>query len=198
MKMNAVASSRAIRSDAESLSWAFAAHTNADHAHHTSARISIARPNPAQLRWRESSVVTWVIANTNTKSNSSSIGRVRRSEATGAPVANLDSAVISATAEVSLTGSGGLVLALPGRALAAVLERSLLALDPFQRALVLVVAADHAGPRPSRSCAQLGRPVGISGAGTLAPAAREQPLVRLDRGGELRTRQLLIEQPRLA
>ena len=40
--MNAVATSSASRKVVASLSWAFAAHTNADHAHHTSARISIA------------------------------------------------------------------------------------------------------------------------------------------------------------
>src|SRR5437763_1875500 len=79
MKMNAVAASKQRRSDLESAACAFAAHTKADQAHHTSARISIARPKPAQLNWRESSVVTWAIANTNTKSHSSSTGLVRRS-----------------------------------------------------------------------------------------------------------------------
>ena len=41
----------------------------------------MARPNPAHVRSRESSVVTCVIANTNTRSHSSSTGVVRRSSA---------------------------------------------------------------------------------------------------------------------
>ena len=57
--------------------WALAAHTNADQAHHTSASTSIERPNPAQLRSRDSKEETWVIANTNTRSQSSSTGVVR-------------------------------------------------------------------------------------------------------------------------
>ena len=70
---------RPARSVGESASCAFAAHTNADHAHHTSARTSIARPNPRQVWSRHRSVVTCVIANTNTRSHSSSTGLVRRS-----------------------------------------------------------------------------------------------------------------------
>ena len=75
--------SRQARSVGESATCAFAAHTYADHAHHTSASTSIARPNPRQVRSRHSSVVTWVIANTNTRSQSSSTGAwSRRSSST--------------------------------------------------------------------------------------------------------------------
>ena len=65
------------------MSCAFAAHTNADHAHHTSASTSIERPRPAHVRSLASSVVTWVTAKTNTRSHSSSTGLVRRSSAMG-------------------------------------------------------------------------------------------------------------------
>ena len=78
-KMNTVATSSVGRTTGESAGLAFTTHTKADHAHHISASTSIARPKPAQLCSRESSVVTWVTANTNTRSQNSSTGLVRRS-----------------------------------------------------------------------------------------------------------------------
>ena len=50
MKMRTIARRSAIRSTGEAVSCAFAAHTNADHAHHTSASTSIERPKPAHER----------------------------------------------------------------------------------------------------------------------------------------------------
>src|ERR1700733_440064 len=97
MKIAIEDTSRQARSVGEPATCAFAAHTNADHAHHTSASTSIARPNPRQVRSRHSSVVTCVIANTNTRSHSSSTGLDRRSSAVSGGV----SYAISSTRGVS-------------------------------------------------------------------------------------------------
>ena len=122
------------------------------------------------VRWRESSVVTCVIANTNTRSQSSSSGLVRRS-ATGLRLV-VDPGLrrdLGHGRKFRSPTQAGCALAL-GRAL----ERSrcgrgrALALDPFQRALVLVVAPHHARPRPAVAIAKLGRPVGSPGRGSLA------------------------------
>src|SRR5437764_3479578 len=78
-RINREASSKTPRSTAASGSWALVAHTNADHAHHTSARTSIERPKPVQDRLDPSRVVTWVTANTNTRSHRSSTAPVERS-----------------------------------------------------------------------------------------------------------------------
>ncbi len=79
MKMAMVAQSRLRVIARELAAWALLAHTKADHAHQMRARTSIARASPAQVRSLASSVVTWVTANTNTRSHSSSTGLVRRS-----------------------------------------------------------------------------------------------------------------------
>ena len=84
MKMRPVATSSTARKMRASGSCAFVAQTNADHAHQTSARTSIARPKPAQSRSRRSNVVTCVTAKTKTRSHRSSIGVVRRSATTSA------------------------------------------------------------------------------------------------------------------
>src|SRR3954452_23447320 len=83
-KVSTIASSRTSRSVGDPVSCAFAAHTNADHAHHTRARTSSERPRPAQVRSRDRSAVTWVTAKTKTRSQSSSTALVRRSSAMGA------------------------------------------------------------------------------------------------------------------
>ena len=79
MKISSVAAKRTALSVADSVSWALAAQTKADHAHQTSARTSIALPNPAHERSWASSVVTCVTAKTKTRSHRSSTGLVRRS-----------------------------------------------------------------------------------------------------------------------
>src|SRR4029078_7213664 len=58
---------------------AFAAHTNADHAHQISASTNSPSPAPSHVRWCEMSDVTCVTAKTKTRSQSSSTGDVRRS-----------------------------------------------------------------------------------------------------------------------
>ena len=82
MKMKTVASSRHSRRLGAVVGCAFAAQTNADHAHQISASASIERPKPDQVKSRESSEVTCVTANTNTRSHNSSSGLVRRSSST--------------------------------------------------------------------------------------------------------------------
>ena len=79
--MNPIPASSDRRTGRELSSSAFTAHTNADQAHQTSASATIASPSPPHVRWLRSSVVTCVIANTNTRSHSSSIGLTRRSSA---------------------------------------------------------------------------------------------------------------------
>src|SRR3979490_2741657 len=79
MKMRTIASRSASRSVGAAVSCAFAAHTNADHAHQTRARTSIERPKPAHVRSWASSAVTCVTAKTKTRSQRSSTGLVRRS-----------------------------------------------------------------------------------------------------------------------
>lgn len=81
MKIEMLAARRQNRRIGEPAVCALAAQTHADHAHHTSASTSIDRPKPAQVRSRHRSVVTWVIANTNTRSHRSSTGALRRSSA---------------------------------------------------------------------------------------------------------------------
>ena len=99
-KMRTIASSSDPRRTGESLSCALAAHTNADHAHHTSASTSIERPNPAQVSECASSAVTCVTAKTKTRSQRSSTGLVRRS------ISRRSIAEVSAQAPVG-AGSGG-------------------------------------------------------------------------------------------
>src|SRR5690348_2465458 len=77
MKITAVENSRQTRTVPDAAVCAFAAHTNADQAHHTSASTSIERANHPQVRSRDSSEETSVTANTNTRSHSSSTGVVR-------------------------------------------------------------------------------------------------------------------------
>ena len=104
--------SRHARSIRDCSSCALAAHTNADHAHHTRARTSIASPNRAQLVSCASSVVTWVTAKTKTRSHSNSTGVVRRSAAGSAGVGAGRSSAGSCATVASLThtkyrGAGG-------------------------------------------------------------------------------------------
>src|SRR4051812_38639373 len=68
MKMEIIEISRAARSASPSGSAALAAHTNADHAHQISASTSSPRPAPRQLSSCVISAVTWVTANTKTRS----------------------------------------------------------------------------------------------------------------------------------
>jgi hypothetical protein len=79
MKISTIPTSKTPRSTCDSSCSAFAAHTYADHAHQTRASTSIPRPKPGHDKSRERSVVTWVKANTNTRSHNSSTGVVRRS-----------------------------------------------------------------------------------------------------------------------
>src|SRR3954453_6976190 len=83
-KVRIIARKRSARTCDALGSWAFVTHTNADHAHHTSARTSMALPNPAHVRSCASRVDTWVTAKTNTRSQNSSTEDVRRSTAAGA------------------------------------------------------------------------------------------------------------------
>ena len=55
-----------------SMSIAFVIQVKPDHAHQTSASTSAARAKPAALVFERRSSVTWVIANTNTRSKKSS------------------------------------------------------------------------------------------------------------------------------
>jgi hypothetical protein len=81
MKIGTIATSRTARRVGASSDSALAAHTYADHAHHISASTSIERASAVHVRSADRSVVTWVTANTNTRSHSSSTGVVRRSAA---------------------------------------------------------------------------------------------------------------------
>src|SRR5579859_5042095 len=156
MKMKAVAVRSASRSVRASSASALTAQTKADHAHHTKARASIARPNPAHLWWPESSVVTWVTANTNTRSHRSSIGDVRRS-ATPSPG-------MSVTAR-SMYGDSG-----SGRSQTSVGQGRLtfrgVGCGPGtgKHPSVVVVASHHAHPAPAWPGAELADAVWIAGA----------------------------------
>src|SRR5881275_3063211 len=103
--MKALASSKLGRSVGELIAWALAAHTNADQDHHTSAKTSIERPKPAQVKSRESNVVTWVTANTNTRSQRSSTGVVRRSSPTPSRAASAASFTLEVSPCAQATGS---------------------------------------------------------------------------------------------
>src|SRR5205823_6530161 len=128
------------RTGGSSGSCAFVAQTKADHAHHTSASTSIARPNPAQVRSWYSSVETWVMAKTNTRSQNSSTGVVRCSVAIASGAA-IDAGV-SVHADVSEHCGGHLndmVVDAGGRAYAGNFGFDLMAGgDPAAAALVRV------------------------------------------------------------
>ncbi len=106
MKMSTVESSSTTRSTGESPASALAAHTNADHAHHTSASTSIASPNRVHPTSSNSSVVTCVIANTNTRSHRSSTGELRRSDAVSPDAVSPDAVSPAAAGAVSVAALG--------------------------------------------------------------------------------------------
>src|SRR3954447_10592654 len=93
-------------------SCAFVTHTNADHAHHTSASTSMARPKPAQVRSCTRRVETWVTANTKTRSQNSSTEDVRLSAAaeasTDMAAEAIKSSQLAEKAVAGVTSSRGL------------------------------------------------------------------------------------------
>src|SRR4051812_13624971 len=89
MKIETSARTRAARKVVLAGSVAFAAQTNADHAHQIRASSNRPCPSPSQLSSSEMSDVTCVTAKTKTRSQRSSTGAVRRSALEGCPVVEL-------------------------------------------------------------------------------------------------------------
>src|SRR5690242_12246373 len=106
MKITAVEMSRQTRTVPDVAVWAFAAHTNADQAHQTSASTSIERANQPHVRSCDSSDETSVTAKTKTRSHSSSTGVVRCSGSAASSADGLAGgsiAVCCSTQQVSTT-----------------------------------------------------------------------------------------------
>ena len=83
MSIAAIAESRITRTTPSSVCAVLPSHAYADHANHSTARIARPSTSRDQEGCAATNPVTWVIANTNTRSKNSSSGVTRCSAASG-------------------------------------------------------------------------------------------------------------------